>query len=231
LSRPSRNSKTSSGRRSLRSAERRETILRAARTLVAQVGFRDAQMVAVAARAGVALGTLYRYFPSKAELMVEVVALVAQHEMDAVAAVAAAKECSADRLLASAWTFATRAFRGQRMAHALIAEAVEPEVDRARLNERRNFARILETIIEQGISEREFPTQDARAAAACIVGSLFEGLIGPLALESPATSEERLDQARAIVRFCMRGVSGSNASIELDEDAAGGLSRGRAKRR
>ena len=49
------------------------------------VGFRDTQMNAVAEKAGVALGTLYRYFPSKAELMVEVVANVAQREVDAVA--------------------------------------------------------------------------------------------------------------------------------------------------
>jgi AcrR family transcriptional regulator len=41
--------------------------LRAARNLVAQVGFSDAQMVTVAERAGVALGPLYRYFPSKVD--------------------------------------------------------------------------------------------------------------------------------------------------------------------
>jgi AcrR family transcriptional regulator len=221
LSRPSRIAKTSPRGRSLRSAERREAILRAARNLVAQVGFRDAQMVTVAERARVALGTLYRYFPSKVELMAEVVVLVAGHERDAVEAAAAAHKRAADRLFASAWTFASRALRGRRMAHALIAEAVEPDIESACLSERRKFARVLERIIEQGIRERDFPAQDARTAAACIVGSLFEGLVGPLALESRASSEERLDQARAVVRFCMRGVSGSNEIVGLDEDAAG----------
>jgi AcrR family transcriptional regulator len=176
-------------------------------------------MASVAERAGVALGTLYRYFPSKVDLMVEVVAIVAQREIDAVAAAAGGKECAADRLFASAWTFASRALRGRRMAHALIAEAVEPEIESARLKERRKLAGVFETIIEQGIRERNFPTQVVQAAAACIVGSLFEGLVGPVALETLASSEERLDQARAIIHFCVRGVAGANAIIELKEDA------------
>jgi hypothetical protein len=62
-----------------------------------------------------------------------------------------------------------------------------------RVAKRPKFARLLETIIEQGIWERDFPAQEVQAAAACIVGSLFEGLVGPLALESPAASEDRLD--------------------------------------
>jgi hypothetical protein len=47
-----------------------------------------------------------------------------------------------------------------------------------------------------------------QASAACIVGSLFEGLVGPLALDSLTTDGERQAQARAIVAFCLRGVSG-----------------------
>jgi AcrR family transcriptional regulator len=205
--------------------------LGAARDLVAQVGFRDAQMATVAERADVALGTLYRYFPSKAELMVEVVALVAQREVDAVTAVAAGKERPAERLSASAWTFASRALYGHKMAHALIAEAVEPEIERARLKERRKLARVFETIIEQGIREQDFPMQDVQAAGACIVGSLFEGLVGPLALETHATSKQRFAQALAIVRFCMRGVSGSDETLATGENASGkDIRRGRPKR-
>ncbi len=213
-----------------RGAERRAAILRAARDLVSQKGFRDAQMAAVAERAGVALGTLYRYFPSKVELMVEVVALVAQRELDVVASVAAGKEHPVERLSASVWTFASRALQGHKMAHALIAEAVEPEIESARLKERRKLARVFETIIGQGIRDQVFPPQDVQAAGACIVGSLFEGLVGPLAFESFATSEERVEQALAIVGFCMRGVSGSNAFVLPKNNVAVSIRRGRAKR-
>jgi AcrR family transcriptional regulator len=188
------------------SPSKRASILRAARELVTGVGFRDTQMNAVAETAGVALGTLYRYFPSKAELMVEVVANVAQREVDAVAKIAV-NGTAAERLSASAWLFASRALLGRKLAHALVAEPVEPEIESARLKYRRKLARVFEGIIEQGIRDGEFPTQNVPASAACIVGSLFEGLVGPLALDSLSTGE-RQGQAKAIVAFCLRGTSG-----------------------
>lgn len=50
--------------------ERRERILDAARVLAARGGFDGVQMRDVADRADVALGTVYRYFPSKVHLLV-----------------------------------------------------------------------------------------------------------------------------------------------------------------
>ncbi|MEO5711066.1 MAG: TetR family transcriptional regulator [Nocardioidaceae bacterium] len=52
--------------------ERRQRILDAAVALSAKGGFEQMQMRAVAERADVALGTLYRYFPSKIHLLVSV---------------------------------------------------------------------------------------------------------------------------------------------------------------
>jgi AcrR family transcriptional regulator len=189
------------------SLSKRVSILRAARELVRDVGFRDTQMNAVAEAAGVALGTLYRNFPSKAELMVEVVAEVAEREVDVAAKIAMEHGTAAERLSASAGLFASRALLGRKLAHALVAEAVEPEIESARLKYRRKLARVFEGIIEQGIRDREFPAQDVQASAACIVGSLFEGLVGPLALDSLSPAE-RQRQAKAIVAFCVRGTSG-----------------------
>lgn len=50
--------------------DRRERMLDAAIALASQGGFESVQMRAVAERADVALGTLYRYFPSKIHLLV-----------------------------------------------------------------------------------------------------------------------------------------------------------------
>jgi hypothetical protein len=89
----------------------------------------------------------------------------------------------------------------------LLARLDLLEIESARLKYRRKLARVFEGIIEQGIRDGEFPVQDVQASAACIVGSLFEGLVGPLALDSLSTAE-RQRQAKAIVAFCLRGTSG-----------------------
>src|SRR3569833_1272152 len=62
--------------------QRRKRILQAAAALASRGGVEAMQMRAVAERAGVALGTLYRYFPSKLDLVVAVV----NEEMDSLEA-------------------------------------------------------------------------------------------------------------------------------------------------
>src|SRR5690554_2154763 len=53
-------------------AHTRQRLLSAARDIVAAEGFAAATAAAVAARSGVAAGTIYRHFPSKPELVAEV---------------------------------------------------------------------------------------------------------------------------------------------------------------
>ena len=69
-----------------RRAEVRARIVRAAFELIRRGGYREASVAAVAAGAGVATGTVYRHFPSKADLFAEVFRVASQHEVDAVAA-------------------------------------------------------------------------------------------------------------------------------------------------
>ncbi|MGA4991928.1 TetR family transcriptional regulator [Nonomuraea bangladeshensis] len=67
---------SSDGEGSVRSrsqTQRRKRIVQAAAALASRGGVEAMQMRTVAERAGVALGTLYRYFPSKMDLVVAVV--------------------------------------------------------------------------------------------------------------------------------------------------------------
>ena len=61
------------GLRSRSQHQRRKRIVQAAAALASRGGVEAMQMRTVAERAGVALGTLYRYFPSKMDLVVAVV--------------------------------------------------------------------------------------------------------------------------------------------------------------
>src|SRR5258705_11604467 len=67
-----------------RLAARRSAILAAARDAAAEGGMAAVQISPVAVRANVAGGTVYRYFPSKAELISELIAEVARDEPAAV---------------------------------------------------------------------------------------------------------------------------------------------------
>jgi len=194
--------------------EKRERILQAVRQVVGEVGFRGAQVAIVAEAAGVATGSVYRYFPSKGELFAEALALNAQHEVNVVAAVAAAEGSATSRLRDALRVFAERAVRARRLAWAMIAEPTEPEVEEARLTYRRAFAEVFEQLIRHGMRNREFPPQNAAASAACVMGALSEGLIGPLAPEAPDLSDTRALIA-AITTFCLQAVSASPGAPSL----------------
>jgi AcrR family transcriptional regulator len=191
-----------------RLADNRARILQAARQLVAESGFREVQIASIASSAGIAVGTVYRYFPTKAELFAEIVRTVSQRVIDVLREIADSGGPATERLVAAVRGFASRALRGRRLACAVLAEPVDPEVDDVRLEYRRIHYGTFERIIAEGIRAGEFPPQDVAASAACLVGAFMEGLVSPLAMESPGNEDENARLIDAIVRFALRAVSG-----------------------
>jgi AcrR family transcriptional regulator len=190
-----------------RRAAARERIVDAAHALIAHGGYREAQVAAVAARAGVATGTVYRHFPSKAELFAEVFRRASQREVDATRAAARdAGGAATHRLAAAVEAFARRALRGRRLAWALLAEPVDPAVEAERLVFRRAYATVFDEILSGGVAARELPPQDVALTAAALVGALGEALVGPL---SPVAVDVDADALVAdLVAFCLRSVTG-----------------------
>jgi AcrR family transcriptional regulator len=70
----------------------RERILRTARQLVTEGGFREAQIAAVAAMAEVGIGTIYRHFPTRSDLIIAVY----RHQVEACAEAGPALLATAD---------------------------------------------------------------------------------------------------------------------------------------
>jgi AcrR family transcriptional regulator len=191
-----------------RLADKRVRILDAARRLIGRSGFRETAMETVAAEAGVATGTVYRYFPSKAALFVEVVSRVSEREVGVVASIAARSEPARARLEAAVRAFADRALRAPRLAYALIVEPSDPEVEAVRLLYRRRLADAFARIVANGVTAGDFPPQDPEVAATCIVGAVMESLIGPLGRARP---EEAAVLAEAITTFCLAAVAAVRA--------------------
>jgi AcrR family transcriptional regulator len=190
-----------------RRAAARERIVGAAHALIARGGYREAAVAAVAAGAGVATGTVYRHFPSKAELFAEVFRRASQREVDATRAAAAvdAHARAADRLAAAVDAFARRALRGRRLAWALLAEPVDPAVEAERLVFRRAYADVFAEILREGVAAGELPAQNVELAAAALVGALGEALVGPLSPVARRTDPDAL--VADLVGFCLRSVS------------------------
>jgi AcrR family transcriptional regulator len=176
----------------------------AARALLEAGGYGGASVQAVADRAGVSAGALYRHFESKAELFVEVFRDAARRDLAAVDAAAATGTCI-ERLEAAITAHATRALRRRRLAWALVYEPVDPLVDAERLVYRRTYCRHMAGLLRQAIAAGEIPDQDVELCAAGLVGAIAESLVGPL---SPAAGHvgAEVDLIATLVRFCRRSV-------------------------
>src|SRR5215218_4996206 len=113
-----------------RLAAARERIVLAALDQLAEGGYSSASVQAVARRAGVATGSVYRHFPSKGELFAEVFRRASQRELDVVAEAAADDGRPAhEHVAAAVEAFARRALASPRRAYALLAEPVDPAVE------------------------------------------------------------------------------------------------------
>ncbi|MDX3931497.1 MAG: TetR/AcrR family transcriptional regulator [Stenotrophomonas sp.] len=190
-----------------RMAGARERILLAARELVAAGGYRNAPVTAVAAQAGVSTGLIYRHFPSKAELFVEVLSAAVEHEVEILEGIAAGPEPAPQRLRLAITAFVRRALAGPGLAHAFIVEPVDPEVEAERMRGRRRFGDVFRRLVEDGIASGAFPAQDADVTAACIVGAFTEALVGPTAPSRQAHRDEHA-LADSISAFCLRAAGG-----------------------
>ena len=196
-----------------RRAETRARIVAAALELVAEGGYVAAQIAAVAERAGVAVGTVYRYFPSKSDLFAEVFRVASQREVDAMRAGAAATEdgTAAERIAVGTETFARRALAGRRLAWALLAEPVDPAIEAERLHFRHSYRDVIAEIVADGVRNGELPDQDPGATAAALVGAIGETMLGPLSPTANGGDPEAL--IASLINFCTRAIGEEPARV------------------
>jgi AcrR family transcriptional regulator len=189
-----------------RLAARHDAILAAAGEAASYGGMAAIQIAPIAERAGIAAGTVYRYFAGKSDLVGALIARTAEREIAAVRHAAEAAPGPLSALVAVITTFAARARRNPRLAWAVMAEPVDVEINRLRLDYREALAAELERRIVAAIDSGHLPEQDAGLAAAALVGALLEGLIGPLAparLDDGASTREAV---QALALMALRGL-------------------------
>jgi AcrR family transcriptional regulator len=182
------------------------TIFDAAVELLAERGYAGCSVAAVAAKAGIATGSVYRHFPSKAELVAELFRVVVAREVAAVEESSTRSGDFTERIVAVLETFANRALKAPRLAYALLAEPVDPPVEAERLVFRRTFRDVVAQRISEGLRAGVLPPQDPRLTAAALVGATAEVLIGPLTSEGAGA-----DAVADLCTFTIRALGGQHA--------------------
>lgn len=182
----------------------RQNIVAAAIAVLSDLGYSGCSVAAVAARAGVATGTVYKHFASKTDLVGEVFDQVVEGEVAAVAAAGAVPDHPADRIVAVLRTYARRALKVPRLAYVLLAEPVDNHVESKRLEFRRAYQDIIADIVTDGVSTGDLPQQNAKVTAAALVGAYGNVMVGPLSSDDPPA-----DTVPALVAFTLRALGGT----------------------
>ncbi|MEU0374808.1 TetR/AcrR family transcriptional regulator [Streptomyces sp. NPDC006283] len=171
----------------------REHLVEQATSVVADVGWANASVTAVAAAAGMSVGSVYQHFPSKGALAVEVFRRASGHEVEVLGEVL--RDGSGDpvqRLALGVEVFARRAMERRGLAHALLAAPAEPAVGQERLEFRRRYRELFAEIVREGIGSGRLPEQDADVTAAALTGAIGEVLVDPLSAPAEGDAADHL---------------------------------------
>lgn len=185
---------------------RHDAIVAAARAAAGVGGMAAIQIAPVAARAGVAAGTVYRYFPGKIELIEALVESVSEREIAALRRAADAAPGPLSALAAAIAVFAARALGHRRLAWAAIAEPVAAETDAVRQSYRKALVAEFQARIAAAIEAGHLPEQDAALSAPALLGALLEGLIGPLAPAGIDDTARAREAVQTLTLFALRGL-------------------------
>lgn len=169
---------------------RRAEILRAALLVFNRKGYERATVDDIAAASGLSVGAIYRYFPSKAEIMLALIERRLGHAPEVFDRVTAGLEDPWERLLTCVDTFAAALrFRHPENGNLLLvawAEAVHDEAVRQGLHSRfSGLVEYLGNIIRDGIARGRFRSEvDAHALATYLLCSA-DGVTFNWVVESP----------------------------------------------
>ncbi|MGW6204365.1 TetR/AcrR family transcriptional regulator [Streptomyces sp. NPDC055089] len=158
----------------------REHLVTRATDVVAEVGWSGASVTAVADAAGIAAGSVYQHFASKAALAVEVFRRAAGHEVDVLESVLNGSGTPVERLADGVRVFARRALESRGLAYALLAAPADAAVGAERLVFRRRYRALFAEVIREGMAQGLLPPQNGEVTAAALTGAIGEVLVAPL---------------------------------------------------
>ena len=191
-----------------RMEQNREAILQSARELIAQGGIKDAQIQAIAERAGVSSGLVYRYFDNKSQVLIEVLFEAIQHEVKILNHIAESELSSKQKLDKAVTTFVKRAMNSPQLAYSLMFEPVDAELEHERFRSKQLIKQSIKEILAAGKINGEFGFEDLNTAALCVVGAMTFVVIEPLNPSRNVMFDQNYKDyfVKQIAEFCVNAV-------------------------
>ena len=191
-----------------RMEQNREAILQSARELIAQGGIKDAQIQAIAERAGVSSGLVYRYFDNKSQVLIEVLSEAIQHEVKILNHIAESDLSSKQKLDKAVTTFVKRAMNSPQLAYSLMFEPVDAELEHERFRSKQLIKQSIKEILAAGKINGEFGFEDLNTAALCVVGAMTFVVIEPLNPSRNVMFDQNYKDyfVKQIAEFCVNAV-------------------------
>ncbi|WP_432187346.1 TetR/AcrR family transcriptional regulator [Streptomyces sp. Tue6028] len=180
----------------------RDHLVACATAVVAEVGWSQASVTAVADSAGIAAGSVYQHFPSKSALAVEVFRRAAGREVEVLGQVLDGPGTAVERLAHGVEVFARRALENRGLAYALLAAPAEPAVGAERLDFRRRYRALFAEVVHEGMTAGLLPAQNGEITAAALTGAIGEVLVDPLGAPDEDATDELLTELRAMALRC-----------------------------
>src|SRR5467141_3511627 len=165
-----------------------------------------ARRSAILAAARDAAVTVYRYFPSKADLISELIADVSRDELAAIRRAADAAPGPSSALAAAVPTVAVHVLSQRKLAWGILAEPVDVDVTASRLASRREISGEIAARIDAAVRAGHLPAQDTSLAASALLGALHESLVGPLAPDNLDDQGRLRDAVQTVTLLALRAV-------------------------
>lgn len=191
-----------------RMEQNRNAILDSARELIAHGGFKEASIQAIAERAGVSTGLVYRYFENKSQILIEVLSDAIRREVEILDHIAKSDLSAKQKLQKSVTTFVKRAMNSPQLAYSLMFEPVDPEMEHERFRSKQLIKQSIKEILAEGKVNGEFDFEDLNTAALGVVGSMTFVVIEPLNPSRNVMFDQNYKDyfVKQIADFCVNAV-------------------------
>ena len=189
-------------------ARQRDKLLAAALEIVSNEGFSALTIVAVAAKSGLAVGSVYKHYQSKEQLLLQVYCDLTTQDLLLDTAQIFIADSAKQQLDTALEQFFAKALMADKLAYALFAEPISPLIAQQRQRYKGEFSKIFGQIIKRGINQKVFLDQDPQIGANAIIGILIESLLTPMQWQtSTMPTFERIKLIQQCQQFCIRAVS------------------------